>query len=388
MKALRIAGRFSRIVCGLLAIHLGGLAGAARAADPDPFAQWPESWANAYRRFERFSADRDKFMPSGKLEISPRGEITYQEEIATEWDKNAVLDFYRDGDNFLGSGKTSALFSDGRSRRFPPAKYAVRLHVAKPGNIQNLYPLTWFETYRDPRARERGETNGEPLIRHIPAPEPAEDFWPYERLLKFIDFTRWKSSSPAPKDVIQKILSPSIAFTLGPTGVLTREKLDEPLEKLLHWRIYRDGRLIERGPAADVIRFPIEWGPGVYQVFVGVEGPGGFMPVSQPLQFPLFPEKNGGLAVFPSMTNPTGFPDFLVDVLPPEVMEELLALKHSPKARPTFYNVFSFAYMSAIDPLEDEKKDSLRRLWGTWGWSLNTYHQTGVLPPNGTNLGF
>jgi hypothetical protein len=372
------------------------MTGATTAADPDPLAQWPESWANAYRRFEGYIAAREKYIPSGTLQISPKGSVVYPQDMTPLSAAGIWLHFYHDGNIVWEDLHMLDLFGNDRARRLPPGKYAVRSGFASWSGLPQLYPLNWIETYREepgnaPKADSGDASPPNLSVRIIPAPEPAEDYWPNERLLKFIDFTHFAvmGRGVAAGDEIRTKLTPSLTFTLSPTGVLTRDPLDAPLEKLLHWRIYHDGRLIERGPAANVTRFAIASGPGVYQVFAGVEGPAGFMPVSRPLQFPLFPEKNGGLAVMPSMTNPNGFPDFLVDLLPPATMKELMEVQVSKNTGPGYYNVHSY-YLTPPDPApgSDPKKDSLRWLWIAWAWDLNAAHDKGALPPSGGERGF
>jgi hypothetical protein len=111
-------------------------------------------------------------------------------------------------------------------------------------------------------------------------------------------------------------VKPSVTLRLTNRGVVERERLvEEAAERLLRWRVYYDGRLIEKGSAAGVTRFETAKGLGTYQVFAGVEGPSGFMPVSNLLEYPLFPEAGGSYAIFTVDADSNGTPTCVAELL-------------------------------------------------------------------------
>jgi hypothetical protein len=125
----------------------------------------------------------------------------------------------------------------------------------------------------------------------IPSPQPSDEFWPNERLFRFIDFDIFPDHDPHGLRQQNNKVKPAVTLTVAESNAIVRESLDPALEVLLHWRIYYNGRLIEKGSATGATRFPCDHGEGFYQAFVGVEGPTGFMPVSNLLKFSLPPAK-------------------------------------------------------------------------------------------------
>lgn len=99
------------------------------------------------------------------------------------------------------------------------------------------------------------------------------------------------------------------------------------------------------------------------------------MPVSNYLQFPLFPERGGGMAVLPTVSKGDGVPDFLRDTLIPGQMAELRD-SDAWKAPYQFYNAATIYGLRSLAPTADEKKQSLLSLWSAWAWSVNLAKDT------------
>jgi hypothetical protein len=132
-------------------------------------------------------------------------------------------------------------------------------------------------------------------------------------------------------------VKPDVILRLEMHGAVRRERLaNEVAEKLLRWRIYRDGKLVDRSPASGVIQRETDLGPGTYSVWLGVEGPGGFMPVSNLLHYPLFPDGSGKDVVIPAESRRKGVPDFLESL-----------------------------------PAKDARRRELFELWESWKYDLN-----------------
>ena len=68
---------------------------------------------------------------------------------------------------------------------------------------------------------------------------------------------------------------------------------------------------MNRDAASGVTRFDTDRGPGTYQVWLGVDGPSGFMPVSTFLEYPLFPDASGKNVIIPPDADDDGTPDFI-----------------------------------------------------------------------------
>jgi hypothetical protein len=255
---------------------------------------------------------------------------------------------------------------------FPPGTYAAALHTCgSPVGYQFVHPLKWFQIESAKRGDHRdARTEGHRSIRPTEPAQPATESWPNDRLLQFWDFQVFPHVNPQKFYGDNNKVSPKLIIAVTKAGVIQREKLDEALEKLLHWRIYYNGRLVEQGSATDDLHHAAARGVGTYAAFVGVEGPNGFMPVCNFLQFPLFPERDGSLVVLPSAADGEGVPDFLVDSLAPDQMTALRATEPWPGKRDP-YNKATIYAMDAVGPVADAKKRSRIALWCTWAYEVD-----------------
>jgi len=151
-----------------------------------------------------------------------------------------------------------------------------------------------------------------PRVRRIASPAKDDEVWPNERMLLYLDFQIFPKGHPWDIEKANRKVTPAVTLRLDRRGRIERDLLpDEAAERLLRWRIYRQGRLVGRGSATGVARLTADFGPGTYQVWLGVEGPAGFMPVSNLLEYPLFPDASGENVVIPADADGDKIPDFL-----------------------------------------------------------------------------
>ncbi|MDR3401040.1 MAG: hypothetical protein P4L99_00970 [Chthoniobacter sp.] len=354
----------------ILALLLAAVTGCG--AEPEQsFAGWPKGWVETYQRFEKFIAAQKESVPASDLEFSPEGGISTSRPAEINPVTHTTVVFYRQGADILEMGMNGGLFEEGRQGLFPPGIYATCLMTCgKMVGYQYIHPLQWFQV--EPAGAgdaPDGRNAGRMTIRTIEQPQPEADYWPNDRLLRFCDFQALPNRGfLAFFREISKV-SPSVILAVTNAGVVQREKLDDALEKLLQWRIYCNGRLVEKGSAAEDLHHAVASGVGTYVAFVGVEGPDGFMPVSNYLQFPLFPERDGSMAVLPATSSGDGVPDCLRDALGAEVMDQLRR-GLGWKDRFAGYNQATIYGLGTVSTT-DAKKQAVISLWSAWAWSVN-----------------
>jgi hypothetical protein len=169
-----------------------------------------------------------------------------------------------------------------------------------------------------------------------------------------------------------KRVDPAIILKLHQDGRMSRALLAGEVEHLLAWRMYRDGRLVENGSATGSAEWPVRYGWGDYRVFLGVEGPHGFMPVSNLLEFPLFPTEKGQVEVIPADQNRNEIPDLLEKYATAqgELLEDVRNALNAPIAART----------PAIRRLTaDEIR--LIRLWQSWDNNLKNRNHFDYIGP-------
>jgi hypothetical protein len=340
--------------------------------EKNPYAGWPQTWKETYHRFENYNAACEKSFSRPNLEILPDGRIFHTVQLFRDRAEHLDVVTYRNGygAGWGGRDPETPLFSNNGARWYPPGIYAATLMSCGMAGYQNLYPMVWFEVLPGEPGRD-GHQTGDLAVRMVEPPAKTDEVWPNERLLKFLDFHVFPNHNPTEIYKKNAKVSPCVTLGLTNSGTITRDKLEPSLEKLLHWRIFHNGHLIEGGSANNSSQFNADRGPGTYQAFVGLEGPNGFMPVSNFLQFPLFPEKSGKNAVFPSATNAHRFPDFLLEILPPDQLNELLAEAHSGPENASYYNKRAIAILRGIGPFQKKSDEDLFILWENWSWHIN-----------------
>jgi len=262
---------------------------------------WPEEWVHAYERFERFREVRQEEWPHHSLFIDSRGRL---ETKKPSEDKTLVV-FYN-GAKVLGRAveKSFAPFDYYLSER----RYAVYVRVWTPYGYQSLGPILWLS----PKKVEGGSGMRSPF-QWVPvaAPEEPSRWWPNQRGLDFLDFHILPDGHPDEIYENNLRVTPSCRLQADLFG---RIRLDIPPETApylssLHWRVFRNGQLVEDGPVQRTERYePEPAASGKYLAFIAIEGPEGILPVSNFVRYYLWPEEwpDGRLRIHPK---PEHFPN-------------------------------------------------------------------------------
>ncbi len=333
------------------------------------FAGWPPGWVESYQRFEAFAAARRATWPHADLEILPDGSIIHGVRFATGGKEHLSLEFFQRGDAILSMAMAESLLGQRRDRIFSPGTFAAVLKASTQFGYQRLYPIVWFEAPPAAESPEHEAPERMPAIRLVAPPSPGEDVWPNERMLLYLDFQIFPRGHPWDIEKANRKVNPGIVLRLDQHGVVERDLLPQAeWERLLRWRIYRDGVLVEKSTAAEVKQRAITFGVGSYQVWIGVDGPAGFMPVSNVLYFPLFPAA-GGFVVIPSDSDGNRVPDFLetavtanpaVDPTADRDNDGLPDIQESAQPDPH------------PKPSATETEKRLAKLWSAWRYELKT----------------
>lgn len=343
----------------------------------------PPAWVKSYERFDNYIVERKRFFPASGLELAPSGNLIHSVRLAEGLREHLNIEVFWNGRRTLQMSVSS--WSAGREFTgiMGPGRHALVLQSCGLLGYQYLYPFLWTET-EVREARSQNRSGGSLWTRAAKAPEPAEDFWPNERLFLFRDFAVFPGHNP--HDFYYKNNKVPGAITLGLTneGTLVRELQTPEVEKNLRWRIYHNGRVIEKGPAEGMEKYDANRGPGSYQAFLGIEGVTGFMPVSNMVEFPLFPSGEGKCVVFPPATKEPGFPDFLAAIIPSDVMSELPATSGDDDVKPGQYSKRAVASFNLRWRPKDAKDAELLALWQVWAWDL--WHRQGN--PDSTLWGY
>lgn len=337
------------------------------------YANWPPGWVSAYERFENFIRQKQENFPQITLEVSPDGKISHDIQFHKGRAENLSFTFIRNGTQRLSTG-----LSNDRSDGIPnliPGKYALIVESTGFLGYQSLYPITWIDISAASATNDsRSKDDTKPFFKVVDPPKEAEKHWPNERLEYFFDFHILPKHFPSDILVSNTKVNPSVRIWVDNKGTITREKLDESQEKALHWRIYHNGKLIERATARNTTQKILSNGPGTYQVLVGVEGPSGFMPVSNLLEFPLFPEKSGELAIFPSAKDVPGFPDFLIRIMGQDQAYNVLSRgessERSNSASRGYNQATVYRLNDSDNPSSKPEDKELFYLWRAWAWKI------------------
>jgi hypothetical protein len=198
------------------------------------------------------------------------------------------------------------------SRIKSPGLYSAHVKTASAIGYQHHDPKIWFKLLEIDNG---GEPNKGFKIVQLEDDPYGETRIPNLRLTNFRDFHVF-TGSRNPNDIRKKnkLLIPPVDLRIIENRSVEASGLDrlEQMPKLFWW-IYRDGHLIDRMPVDDSRRLTVDEGIGNYYTFIAVEGPNGFMPVSNIVNFPLFPKKGGGFECFPMDHNGNQLPDCLED---------------------------------------------------------------------------
>lgn len=322
---------------------------------PCAAAPLPAEWSEGASRFERFLAEREKVNLDSDLCISPQGEVS--NDIPVE---EARIVLFRRGSQVF-QGTLENVLRDHASEILFPGRYAACMRTGTGPGSQFVPPLVWFDV------KETEERTAAPSI----PPEPAEKFWPNPRLLAFLDYNSLPRRSPLAISSTNNRAKPNVILTVKQDGTVERNTLAPAFEETLKWRVFHDGVLISEESATGDDRLPPLTEPGSYLVLAGVEGPEGFFPVSNFLQFPLFPD-GGKLVVVPSKDS-QGVPKFLYDVLPASDLINTLeasAGEYDRNKESSYYNPRFVYFPRRFGSFPDDGKRTLYELWRAWAWNV------------------
>lgn len=347
-------------------------AGEVSKGETKEMTSWPEGWRKAYERFESFLRIQREFFPDSDLNVSSEGKIS----INPKWlqsDKSGeslTMTFYGSGTDFLEMGFTEKLLAEGRPRLFGDGSYAACLRTRGFLGYQYVLPVFRFAVSWSKETEVSGKESVA-RIRKIEVPAGEEErLWPNERLLYFWNFIIFPQENGFfPMEKNTKV-SPDIRLWVSENGVITRNAVDAEAEKVLRWRIFKNGRLIGERSAKGELSTSISDGPGAYCVLVGVNGPNGFMPVSNFLMFPLFPREDGNTEMMPE-ARPDGIPKFLERVLTGEQLTSSL-YGNSLSGRYARLNL----YWVAFDDSFAEEDRRIVRIWMNWSNELGAVNQS------------
>ncbi len=329
-------------------------------------ADLPEAWAAANVRFEDFISARAELWPPANLAILPDATVIHEVPIRESRTEHLTLAIYQEGSLALSTiiGDPGSFID--KVKMLSPDVYTLCVLSSGPLGYQHHYPIVRFELVVD---EVQGSQERKARMVTLHPPIDPEEMWPNERLLLFRDFHVFPKRNPFEIRGANEKVSPAVLLQVHENGVVERALLDPLYEQHLVWRIYHNGLLVNRSEADGVARLDTDRGPGHYLVLVGIEGAGGFMPVSNFLEYPLFPGGAGHNVIFPSQTN--GMPDFLIDRSPPDQMQNLR--ESWPEDGAGAYSAKTIYAKEALGRLPDQNHQRLADLWKAWAWHLNQY---------------
>ena len=316
------------------------------------FAGWPDTWVAAYEHFDRFIAGQTTTWPAARLEIAEDGTITHGVRLHGSINEHVYFYLFHYGRGILEVGMAENL---GNRYPFQIGEYTACVRISSKYGYQYVYPAVRFAMDALPAGSAPPGSDDFPLrVRTLAAPADSESVWPNERMLHFLDFDIFPHGSPSHLHTGSRKVTPVVHLKLDNHGIVERDLLPNAgAEQLLRWRIYHNGRLVRRDSAAGITHIDTNLGSGTYQVWMGVEGPNGFMPVSNLLEYPLFPDASGNKVVVPVDTDGDGMPDFFA------------ALSATEELRSAQKDAESGA------PVSEATSAFLRELWGSWRIQLS-----------------
>ncbi|MFD2256312.1 hypothetical protein ACFSSA_06475 [Luteolibacter algae] len=344
MKSHSYSWIWIALVCCLLhPVHLSHGQG-----EENPYRNWPEQWVLAYKRLDTFIKAKDLYWPTSDLTISEDGEIHHSLSINTTSSEHLTLCLFEYGS---GSSEwaisTSTNSSEHGNRYLPklnPGTYVALIRSFGTLGYQYHFPIVYLEVNHGDASAQKQSTSGL-VVRTIRPGGAGLPDWPDRRVCVFSDFHVARDHRN-PNDLKHRneLVDPSVVLALHNDGVIRRELLPEPeLEKQLYWRIYKYNKLVATRPAAGQSSIAVADGIGSYRVFLCVNGPTGFMPVSNMISFPLFPSSDGGVECVPADKNRDNIPDAIAQII-----------DHGDG-----------------NPSRDPDRDEMMiRLWSDWKWTL------------------
>lgn len=237
---------------------------------------WPAGWKQTYLRFQNFITTRKQHWPSSGLVVDKQSRVLYKNPdfIAPKKGGYVVYEYgtqIREGRNH-GTPLTQT---------FTKGTYTLYYKSVTELSYQYFPPLLRIKISED--------ANGVKTTKTLDTKDEL-NYWPNSRGLLFIDFNTLSSRLAHNIYIHNYKTNPSILLQVDHQANLRRKKLDSPdAERLLHWRIYHNGILKESGPAKDITLKSSTYGVGSYLAFLAIEGPDGFMPVSNFAEYYIHP---------------------------------------------------------------------------------------------------
>jgi hypothetical protein len=269
---------------------------------PAPTPTVASEWNESYKRFASFIESRKANWPQSGLTISPTGVVDFTLTVAESRTEHIGLDIYHGGVRVLSTLLPTAEARDlfNRKNFFLPGDYIIYLQSSGVIGYQTHFPLVYFKVEETPA--EAARRSPAPRVQVIAAPEKPERLWPNEQMQLFRDFQTFGGKNP---DEIHKgndKVARPILLSVTKSGTVKRQIVpDSGAEALLSWRIYHDGRLVDSSAAAGQDSYSVKQGVGSYAICLVVNGPHGVMPVSNLLEFPLFPVPGSTPVIMPEM---------------------------------------------------------------------------------------
>lgn len=335
-------------------------------------ADWPKGWSSAYQRFEEFLLAKKQYWPVSGLHLVNDSGFIHGIANKRGEDSSAALDIFANGQMTLSTATRPPTSND--LSYFAPGLYSICATNCSRLDFQYNFPIIWFESVQPKLSGLQTESRiTRNKLRIVPAPGEGMAIFPNERLLGFRDFhivTERQYRSELQRD--NKSTLPSVHLGIDDYGVVEREILpDAKAEALLKWRIYFNGKLVDSGAATDTIRREMTHGPGNYLIIVGPEGPAGFLPVSNFLEFPLFPDGKDKPQVFPRDTDADGTPDFIQNMVSSGKLATYDILEGQDTDNDGLTDIEEAGPLSiAPSSISKAKDNELLQLWSQWNYEL------------------
>ena len=283
-------------------------------AEPDDriFEKWPEQWVAVYERFEAFAKAKKMHWPDSHLWIGASGKVEHTlryEGTGTASTSLVITEFGPAGGGWV-LHRNLEMRDDLNSSKFrlAPGTYAAQVKSFSELGFQYHEPLIWFQVTESP---EDVSLKGGLRFQNLNVPVSDETRIPNQRLTNFLDFHVFTARrNPNTISQTNQVVDPAVELRIENDGTIHRSKLlNLEWDTLLRWRIYKNNDLIDQGEVLPDQERKIDSGQGSYHVFLVVDGPAGWLPVSNVLNFPLFPADGDTLACIPEGSDRNKIPD-------------------------------------------------------------------------------
>lgn len=270
-------------------------------AQSDP-SNWPEGWERAYLRFQAFADARDAYWPSSKLALGADGLLTFEKPAPVAEKSVCGMQPFRKGYTRLASYYNSTL---DLSKSFKePQLISICVRGMTRHGYLHFPPLLHVQF-------DQGEDGK--FTKKVVEIKDEEDLWPNWRGFQFEDFHEMAFRHGSSLYESNRRVVPEVRLQIDKkAGIRRVTPLEADNEQLLIVRIYRNGKRIDPrvAPSGSITRG--DYGPGHYMVFFSLEGPDGYMPVSNFLTYFIYPENDRveGAVIFAKDTDGDEISDY------------------------------------------------------------------------------